>query len=563
MRIMIIILLMLSASAVSAFGAASETPQTPDDLVRQGWRLLDRGLNVEALKVFQEAMKAAPDAINVDAHRGYQDAMIALGKKDELLDEYQKMTEEKPDSAAVCYLYSRLLDDPDEEKDWLEKAKALDDKFPYTYYGLSLQESDAGDKESAEKDLRRAIELKPDFAHAYRALGMLYVGAGKPDDAEKLYLEAAKNLPKEAFPHSYLCDIYELKGNYDSALEQINAAIALADDRPDFYVRKAEILVAKGDKAEAINTLRKICELEPTLFEARDAYKIAADMTTPKLGFEDPAYDTALKEISDGNTESAIARLTKLAEEKGDAPLVYYQLGRAFEVQGRKENGAGLEKAVEYYDKAAKAAPEFADAFYGLASVQYTLAGLLAADKANSEKLLALSEKMALHVLTLNPVHSDANLLLAKICHGRGEFEKALQYAASCYKIAQDYQQVRPILIDVVRLKGAEDKPEMEFQVDPYSVKVYPVPNVPGNVGGITRRFDVYKGDALYKQFFEEVLTDTNEGTGELVTKYYLCELLNKDNNTTDILLPAEEEPTVETYQEALKNALNPQPPGE
>ena len=563
MRIAIVVFLMLSVPAVSAFCATNETPQTPDDLVRQGWRMLDRGVNIEALAVFQEALKAAPD--NVDAHRGYQDAMLALGKKDELIAEYKKMTEEKPNSAAACYLYSRLLDDPDEEKDWLDKAKALDDKFPYTYYGLGLRESETGDKESAEKDLRRALELKPDFPEAYRALGMLYVGERKADDAEKLYLDAAKNLPKESFPHSYLSDIYyKQKKDNDKALAEINAAIAIAADRPDFYVRKAEILAAKGDKAEAVNALRKICELEPTIFEARDAGKIAAEMTTPELGFEDPAYDKAVDDIGEGNTADAIAGLTKLAEARGDVALVDYQLGRAYEVEGRKENGAAsLEKAVEYYDKAAKAAPEFANAFYGLASVQYVLAGLLADDKASSEQFVTMSEKIAQHVLALNPIHSDANLLLAKICHGRGEYEKALQYAACCYKIAQDYKEVRPVLIDIVRIKQADEKPETEFTVDEYSVKAYPVPNVPGNVGAVGWRFDVYKGDALYKQFFEEILTDTDEATGELVTKYYLCELLDKDNNTTDILLPTKEEPTTETYQAALKNALNPQPPGE
>jgi tetratricopeptide (TPR) repeat protein len=556
MRTIIVIFLMAFVAAACASAAPAETPQSPDDLIWQGWRFLDRGLNVEALKAFQEAKAAAPE--NVDTQRGYQDAMIALGKTEELRDEYKKMTDEKPDSAAACYLYSRLLENADEERQWLDKAKTLDEKFPYAYYGLGLQDKSRGDKESAEKNLRHAIELKPDFVHAYRALGMLYMGAAKPDDAEKLYADAATNLPKETFPHSYLCDIYESKGDYDKALGEINAAIALESDRPDFYVRKAEVLVAKGDKAEAANTLRKICELAPTIFEARDACVIAARLTTPELGFEDPVYDEAMKDIAGGNANDAIARLSTLAESHSEGAVLSYQFGRAYEAKARESgDAADFEKAVDYYVKAATAAPEFADAFYGVASAQYALAGLASGDKANADKLVAMSEKMALKALELNPLHSDAALLLAKICRDRGEYEQALKYADCAYKVARDYDAVRPIFIDAIRLKS-EAGPEAEFKAGECDVKVYPAA---GGIGTITRRFDLYKDGALYKQFFEEVIADVNEGTGDAVTTYNLCEVLDKDNNTDDTVMPGNAEPTMDEFKAALENALNPQAP--
>jgi tetratricopeptide (TPR) repeat protein len=483
--------------------------------------------------------------------------MLALGKKTELLDEYKKMVDEKPDSAAACYLYSRLLDDPMEEKDWLDKAKTLDDKFPYAYYGLGLLDNLGKDKENAEKNLKRAIELKPDFAHAYRALGMLYIGAAKPDDAEKLYLQAVQNLPKESFPHSMLCDLYAAKKDYDKALEQINAAIAISGDTPDFCIRKAEILAAKSDAAGATEALRRVCELDPTESEAADAYAIAAKMTTPQLGFQDPNYDEALKEIAAGKFADAIERLTKTLADKGDVALVHYQIARAYAIQSDSEDAqSNLGKAIEYYEKAANAAPQFADAFYGLADAQHALSVALGADNENSKKLLALSEKTALHALALNPLHPDANLLLAQLYHARGEFEKAAGHAAYSYKVRRNYTLVRPILIDQVRVIDANAKPEAEFAAGSYKVKVYPVRNLLGREQSVTRRFDVCAGDMVFKQFFAEVLTETDEATGKTVTKYYLCEILDKYNSTKDTPLSSDQEPAMDAYEKTIKDAL-------
>jgi tetratricopeptide (TPR) repeat protein len=553
----------LVAFVFSAGAAIADQPaKSPDDLMREGWRLLDRGNAAGALKIFEEVIKAAPDVINVDAHRGYQDAMRDLGKKAELTAEYKKMAESKPDSAAACYLYSRLLEDPKAQREWLEKARNIDDKFPYIYLSLGALDNAARDYDNAIKNLKRAIELKPDLKDAYVALGMIYMGEAKPDDAVEIYNQAAKNLPKESFPHSLLCDIYFAIDKNDKALEEINAAIAIRPDRPDYIIRKAEILVKKGDKAGVMEQVRRICDLDPTLFEARNAYAIAAAMTTPELGFKDERYDSALQEMSKGNMEGALTLLTKIGADKGDVALVDYQIGKVYEIQGSKEDeGAGsIEKAIEYYDKAAKAFPNFADAFCGLAVAQYKLSSLLAGEKDKSGKLIALSEKTALHVVLLNPLHPEANLLLARICHARGEYEKAVKYAALSYKVSHDYDEARPFLMDEIYLLPADAKPATEFKIDSYIVKVFPVSDTLRLDATITRRFDVYDGDKIYRRFFEEVLTERNNATGVQETSYRLYVILDKDNNASEVFSAGDEEPKMEAFRDAIKEALQKKP---
>ncbi len=533
----------------------AEVPEkpTPAEQAREGWRLLERDMPAEALEMFEAALKAAPDLI--DAHRGCQDVMKALGRDHaDLLRRYRGKAEKNPRSAAACYLYARLLDDAEEEKEWLEKALENDEKFPWAHYGMArlLMSGERQDVKGAERHLKRAIELQPDMVHAYKALALLYIGDARPEEAKEVYLRAAGKFPGEPFPHFSLAGICLSRKKYGEALKHINKAVEIRNDVPDYHIRKAEILHGQGKREEAARALRHILdELEPTRQDSIDAYEISAKIATPKWDMNEAdweLYNMAIARLGAGNLDGAQSRLAKLLERKGGVALLYYQVGRLYQHKGN------MPEAMAFLEKAINLEPDYAEPYYLMARIHYGMS-LREKDEKKAGKNRGLSEKFALHVLSLHPFYPFPYRLLGQIYHDRGEYEKALKYATYFYKIRHNYSEIRFLLIDEVRIKD-DVKPEAEFKVETFNVKVYPGRRPLGRRRYIILRFNIYKGDEIYMRLFAEVRTSRDGETGEIETRYYLCQVLDDANTTHDGFMSDEGPPSATDYELAIREVL-------
>jgi len=120
--------------------------------------------------------------------------MLAMGQDSQVAGEYQKMLSADPNDPVLLYLTSRVVHDPDQVTDLLQKAARPPKPFAYALYSLSGLELTNGQFDKAAEHGLQATELSPDV-HEMRALAeTALLAANRFTDLEKL-LEADKTAP--------------------------------------------------------------------------------------------------------------------------------------------------------------------------------------------------------------------------------------------------------------------------------------------------------------------------------------------------------------------------------
>jgi serine/threonine protein kinase/Tfp pilus assembly protein PilF len=175
------------------------------------------------------------------------------------------------------------------------KALALDDSSSraHTLLGM-IKMGFTCDRETAEKELNRALELNPgdmyalDF-HSYylleigrtdqaiadkkrvlshdpvrvgtnAELGLYYNLAGRNDEAIAQLQKTLELDPNYAMTHAVLGFAYENKHEYAQALTEYQKAISL-DERPGRFVNLGQLYARWGKKREALQTIRELREM--------------------------------------------------------------------------------------------------------------------------------------------------------------------------------------------------------------------------------------------------------------------------------------------------------------
>ena len=96
--------------------------------------------------------------------------------------------------------------------------------------------SEMGKTEDAVNNIKKALEIEPELQEAYNNLGVV-----------------------------------QLKGEkYKEAVESFNEAIKLGFKYPRLYINLAKALIGLDKTDEAINTLKKALEIDPTNTEAKE-----------------------------------------------------------------------------------------------------------------------------------------------------------------------------------------------------------------------------------------------------------------------------------------------------
>lgn len=155
------------------------------------------GASIEdVLPMLRTARDGAPG--DVDAQRAYQDAMVALGRRDEVRAEYEARASADPGSADAAYLAVRLA-----TGDSLEAVHALADRFPsHGYlqraYGYGLYDAHRCDDALAVWAGPGAGGPGADTMALGRAECLVHVG--RAGEAAALLEEMARRVPESAEP---------------------------------------------------------------------------------------------------------------------------------------------------------------------------------------------------------------------------------------------------------------------------------------------------------------------------------------------------------------------------
>jgi tetratricopeptide (TPR) repeat protein len=210
-----------------------------DSLIEQGNRAEDAGKLHEALALYREAVKLAPQSAR--AHLNLGIALAALG-----------------DEAGAVAGYERAL--------------ALDAANPFAAYNFGKLRYERGRHADAERLLRQALAARPDFPQARVVLACVLEAQGKAEDA----LNELEALGAEAdFGTLFIkAGVLRKLGRLDAAADTLRRAVALDPHNLDARTTLFHVLEAKGDPVGAALELEAVLKQSPDWPEALYNYGV-------------------------------------------------------------------------------------------------------------------------------------------------------------------------------------------------------------------------------------------------------------------------------------------------
>lgn len=147
-----------------------------------------------------------------------------------------------------------------------EKAVALDNSTPQTYWALSFTHLMRKEYDKAERAATRAITIAPNYADGYGLLALIKMYQGQPEQALKLNNKGMKLNPFYSWQYLYTQgSAYYTQGNYQAAVTSLEEAQRRNETAPQVKIFLAAAYVSKGDQNEAEWLIEEIKILSPTI----------------------------------------------------------------------------------------------------------------------------------------------------------------------------------------------------------------------------------------------------------------------------------------------------------
>lgn len=193
-----------------------------------GMELFSQGKYQDAMREFDRAIEIKYDP-KTQANRAA--ALVALGRLDEALREFQASLDREPD-------------------------------LPDALYGIGNIYQKKGDLLRAAEQYRLTLAVAPDYTNALNNLGAVYVRLEDWDSAISTFKAAIAAKPDFVASYYNLAGSYEQKGMKKEAEDMYRAAIALHPEEPDALARLAALVYDRGDIDEAAQLLMAALELD-------------------------------------------------------------------------------------------------------------------------------------------------------------------------------------------------------------------------------------------------------------------------------------------------------------
>ena len=283
----------------SLFGGNKKTDEEKnfDILKYDGIRAMRIGKLTYALKCFEEATALRED---LETMNHQANTYIRVNRMDDARALLVRMTEIAPEQplvfqslASLCY----MQEDYKAMNDACQKALALNDQDPGTYFLSAKAAVGMSNGFQAIAMLTKAIMLNEEFVEAYQlraeVLWQMRQAKDASDDIEKLLAlnpedenalllkaeimavsgdeEGAVKLMNEVLALNPFCEkAYLLKGSYLLAKKDADGAIAVYNEaleiNPNFaaaYHERGRAKLAKGDKQGSMEDMKRAIELAP------------------------------------------------------------------------------------------------------------------------------------------------------------------------------------------------------------------------------------------------------------------------------------------------------------
>lgn len=129
---------------------------------------------------------------------------------------------------------------------------------------LGLAYLDAGDMESAEPHLLRALEIDPDHASTVQNYAVLLFRMQRYADAGEYFADVVESSPEFAEAHMHLAVALWLQEQYEGAENSLRESIRIKPELADAHYLLGKLFVDVGRYAEARASLQQAARLNPS-----------------------------------------------------------------------------------------------------------------------------------------------------------------------------------------------------------------------------------------------------------------------------------------------------------
>jgi tetratricopeptide (TPR) repeat protein len=239
------------------------------------------GKNEDAVVRYSQAISQRDDA---EAHGGMGLAYLALGKKPEAKQSFERALALWPDQPQVLGALARLSREEGDLRSAAKWASAQADLAPRDLKILRVSADlkfEAGDKSGAARDYERMLKLGAIDVEIHRRIAQIAAELGDTA-AEERAVEQLSALEKTVADHpARLAELAEARGDVDAAEAQLLEALERAPARGDLHLHLARVRVRREMYREAV--------------EAYRAATAAKERTDPAAGTELDALLAKLK----------------------------------------------------------------------------------------------------------------------------------------------------------------------------------------------------------------------------------------------------------------------------
>ncbi len=212
--------------------------------------------------------------------------LVILGNYDRADSVYQAMIDRDSTSIDSKYALVELGKLKFRLKDYAGTVAAMERRIPldppsdeaYYYAGLSYKE--LNELPEAVADLRKAAELAPDKAERWFWLGLVLAAADSTDAADDALLKSTEldsTSRNASLAYQQLGYRSLLDKKWEKAIGLLKRSIAIYDKDPHTLVWLAQGYQNSGNRARAIETYRKVLELDPGNEDAKKGLKLLSE----------------------------------------------------------------------------------------------------------------------------------------------------------------------------------------------------------------------------------------------------------------------------------------------
>ncbi|MFQ5455474.1 MAG: tetratricopeptide repeat protein, partial [Nitrospirota bacterium] len=263
-------------------------------------------------------------------------------------------------------------------------AIELDNSKAEGYYYLGNALKNNGDYENALKVTKKALGIDPDYISAIEQEGDIYASTKLYNNALETYFDlydmaSEKNDSEKARIYEKIGTVYELKGEYESAVNEYNKAYRLVlknSEKVKIHEKIGAVYELKGEYESAVNEYNKafkltrkdsekarIYEKIGVVYELKGEYESA--INEYNKAYELTNFNKFIEDIAsayrkEGYYEEAIDTMKRLIALDDRNPKYHFTLAYLYDEENR------IEDAISEYNKVIRLNPQDTDALYNL-----------------------------------------------------------------------------------------------------------------------------------------------------------------------------------------------------